>query len=158
MLRILVLALGVALVPFATWAVEPDEMLKDPVLEARAREISRQLRCVVCQNENIDTSNAGIARDLRLIVRERLVAGDSNDDVITFVRDKYGDFVLMSPPLMPSTYLLWFGPPLMALLGLAGGGALLMRNRRERHASALSDAEEGEFSRMLQAREQDGVS
>ena len=158
MLRIVVMVLGLALIPLGAAAVEPDEMLEDPVLESRAREISKQLRCVVCQNENIDASNAGIARDIRFIVRERLVAGASNDAVIAFVRDKYGDFVLMSPPLMPSTYLLWFGPPLMALLGLAGGGVLLSRNRRGRRASALSDAEEAEFSRLVEAQKQEGAS
>ena len=98
-------------------AVEPDEILDDPALEARAREISRELRCVVCQNENIDSSNADLARDLRLLVRERLKAGDSNEEVIAFVVDRYGDFVLLRPPMRVGTYFLWFGPLLFVLIG-----------------------------------------
>lgn len=98
-------------------AVEPDERLDDPVLEQRAREISQQLRCVVCQNQSIDESDAPLARDLRLIIRERLVEGDNNDQVIGFVVDRYGDFVLLKPPFQADTYLLWFGPFIIFLLG-----------------------------------------
>jgi cytochrome c-type biogenesis protein CcmH len=110
-LFILVLGLG------AAWAVEPDERLDDPVLEGRARDISQQLRCVVCQNQNIDESTAPLARDLRLIIRERLVEGDSNEEVVTFVVDRYGDFVLLRPPFQDDTYVLWFGPFIIFLLG-----------------------------------------
>jgi cytochrome c-type biogenesis protein CcmH len=95
-------------------AVEPDERLADPALEARAREISKELRCVVCQNQSIDDSNAGIARDLRILVRERLVAGDRDAQVIDYVVARYGDYVLLDPPFKPSTWALWIGPPLMA--------------------------------------------
>lgn len=101
----------------AALAVEPDEMLDDPKLEARAREISKGLRCVVCQNENIDSSHASLARDLRLLVRERLKAGDTNREVIDFIVARYGDFVLLRPPVQPGTYVLWFGPLIFVLIG-----------------------------------------
>jgi cytochrome c-type biogenesis protein CcmH len=101
----------------AVHAVEPSEMLKDPVLEARAREVSKHLRCVVCQNETIDESNADIAKDMRLLLRTRILAGDSNDQVIQFLVSRYGDYVLLKPRFMASTYLLWFGPFIVLLLG-----------------------------------------
>ena len=97
-------------------AVKPDEMLADTALEARARAISKGLRCLVCQNQSIDDSDAGLARDLRILVRQRLTAGDSDEAVFRFVVDRYGDFVLLKPPMKPVTYILWFGP-LLILLG-----------------------------------------
>ena len=97
-------------------AVKPDEMLADAAMEARAREISKGLRCLVCQNQSIDDSNAELARDLRVLVRQRLQAGDSDEAVFRFVVDRYGDFVLLKPPMKPVTYVLWFGP-LLILLG-----------------------------------------
>src|SRR3546814_8042783 len=90
-------------------AVEPSEMLDDPVLEQRARDLSAEIRCVVCQNESIDSSNAEIAHELRVLVRERLVAGDSDPEVLDYLVARYGDFVLLRPPMKPSTYLLWYG-------------------------------------------------
>lgn len=108
-----ILAIGLG----AAGAVEPDERLDDPVLEQRAREISQQLRCVVCQNQSIDESDAPLARDLRLIIRERLVEGDNDEQVIGFVVDRYGDFVLLKPPFQADTYLLWFGPFIIFLMG-----------------------------------------
>lgn len=102
----------------AALAVEPDEVLSDPVLEARARDISTNVRCVVCQNETIDSSNSGVARDLRLLVRERLTAGDTNDEVYSYLVARYGDFVLFKPPWKPTTYALWLAPFVTALLGL----------------------------------------
>jgi cytochrome c-type biogenesis protein CcmH len=104
--------LAVLLLVFAVpaFAVEPDEILDDPVLEARARDLSAEIRCVVCQNESIDSSSAGIARDLRILLRERLVAGDSDAEVKDFLVARYGDYVLLRPPVKPATYLLWFGP------------------------------------------------
>lgn len=102
-------------------AVLPDEMLADPVLESRARDISKDLRCVVCQNESIDESNAELARDLRLVVRDRLTKGDSDDQVVQYVVDRYGDYVLLRPPFKGSTYILWFGPLVFALLAILGG-------------------------------------
>lgn len=115
--------------PVAAFAVQPDEVLADPALEARARSISQQLRCLVCQGEDIDESAAGLARDLRLLVRERLVKGDSDEQVLEFVRGRYGDYVLMKPPLAPRTWLLWLTPVLVLL---AGSLAVLrmMRPRR----------------------------
>jgi cytochrome c-type biogenesis protein CcmH len=99
-------------------AVEPGEMLKDPALETRARKISQELRCLVCQNQSIDDSNAELARDLRLLVRERLAAGDSDAAVLAFVEARYGEFVLLRPPLKLHTLLLW-ASPLLLLAGIA---------------------------------------
>jgi cytochrome c-type biogenesis protein CcmH len=115
-------------------AVTPDERLADPALEARAREISQELRCLVCQNQSIDDSNASLAHDLRVIVRERLTAGDSDEQVIAYLRRRYGDFVLLNPPVEPATYVLWFGPP--ALLVIGGVGLFFLHRRRRRLASA----------------------
>jgi cytochrome c-type biogenesis protein CcmH len=108
-------------------AVQPDEILADPALEARARDISREIRCLVCQNQAIDDSDADLARDLRIIVRERLVAGDSDDAVRQYLVDRYGDFVLLDPPVKPATWLLWFGPPVLLLVATA---AVAWRLRR----------------------------
>ena len=113
-----------ALVALALWlpvsamAIEPDEILADPALETRAREVSKGLRCVVCQNQSIDDSNAELARDMRILVRDRIFAGDSNQQVTDYMVDRYGDYVLLSPPMKPSTYLLWFGPVLIFGLGM----------------------------------------
>ena len=107
-------------------AVLPDEQLKDPRLEARARAISAQLRCVVCQNQSIDDSDADLARDLRILLRQRLIAGDSDQQVMDFMVKRYGAFVLMKPPLEAETWLLWFGP---ALLLLVGGAAVAFHFR-----------------------------
>ncbi|CAN0374408.1 unnamed protein product, partial [Discosporangium mesarthrocarpum] len=104
------------LAPLPATAVEPDEILADPALEERARAISKDLRCVVCQNQSIDDSNAGIARDLRILVRERLVAGDSDEQVVDYVVARYGDYVLLDPPFKQETWALWIGPPLMAAI------------------------------------------
>jgi cytochrome c-type biogenesis protein CcmH len=128
-MRQLIFAFCIGLFPFAANAVEPDEMLSDPVLEQRAREISKDLRCVVCQNQDIDSSNAGVARDLRLLVRERLVAGDSDTEVIEFVRARYGDFVLLKPPVKVETLFLWYGPFAIGVLGAIGVAVFLLRRR-----------------------------
>lgn len=101
----------------AASAVEPHEMLKDPVLESRARDVSKHLRCVVCQNETIDESNADIARDMRVLLRARILAGDTNEQVIAFMVSRYGDYVLLKPRFAPITYLLWFGPFIVLALG-----------------------------------------
>ena len=111
---LLIIAVGA----FPAAAVEPDEILANPVLEARARDISKNLRCLVCQNQSIDESNADLARDLRILVRQRLVAGDSDSAVIDFVVSRYGDFVLLNPPFKGTTYVLWFGPAVIFLIGL----------------------------------------
>ena len=106
----------------ASWAVEPSERLADPGLEARARVISQELRCLVCQNESIDESNAQLAHDLRLLVRRRLVAGDTDQQVLNYIVARYGAFVLLNPPFEPVTWLLWLGPPALVL----GAGAILL--------------------------------
>ena len=123
----------------ASWAVQPEEVLDDPVLEERARELSKELRCLVCQNQSIDDSNAELAKDLRVIVRERLVEGDSNDEVLDFVVARYGDYVLLRPPVKPETYLLWFGPA--AILLIAGiGVAVWLRRQGAASPGAVSSA------------------
>jgi len=111
-------------------AVEPSEILPDPALEARAREIGRALRCVVCQNQSIDDSSAEVAHDMRRAVRERLVAGDSNADVFAFMVARYGDYVLLKPPFKAGTLILWLGAPLLLLVA---GAALLLAARRRRN-------------------------
>lgn len=116
-MRALLLALLLALSAVPALAVDPDEILDDPVLEERARDISAELRCLVCQNQSIDDSDAPLARDLRLIVRERLVAGDDDAEVMQFVVDRYGEYVRLSPVLAPHTALLWAAGPLLLLIG-----------------------------------------
>ncbi len=122
--------------PVAAFAVQPDEVLADPALEARARSISQQLRCLVCQGEDIDESAAGLARDLRLLVRERLVKGDSDEQVLEFVRGRYGDYVLMKPPLAPRTWLLWLTPVLVLLAGFLVVLRMMRPRRRARGGAA----------------------
>jgi cytochrome c-type biogenesis protein CcmH len=132
------------------FAVEPSEMLKDPALEARAREIGRALRCVVCQNQAIDDSNAEVAHDMRRAVRERLVAGDSDQQVMDFMVARYGDYVLLKPPFKAGTWLLWLGGPLVLLL--AGGALLLAARKRRAVATApapLSDEERARVAALL---------
>lgn len=141
--------LFLALTGFQAGAVMPDEVLSDPVLEERARAISQNLRCLVCQNQSIDDSNADLARDLRIIVRQRLVAGDSDDAVMQYIVDRFGDYVLLLPPLRGSTYFLWFGP--FAILLVAGGALLFAVRRRAAgpKAPALSEAESERLSELL---------
>ncbi len=127
---------------WALAATNPDEMLKDPVLEGRARALSKQLRCLVCQNQSIDDSDADLARDLRRIVRERLVAGDSDQQIIGFLTARYGDFVLLRPPLEPATWGLWFGPGLLLVIAAGGIGVYLVRRRRGQGAPTPLSAEE----------------
>jgi cytochrome c-type biogenesis protein CcmH len=109
-------------------AVEPGERLANPALEARARSISTTLRCLVCQNESIDESNAELAHDIRVLVRQRLLAGDTDTRVRQAIVDRYGQFVLLNPPVRPATYLLWFGPVAMLVIGFVGV-ALWLRRR-----------------------------
>lgn len=137
LLSLLILtAIALATPAGPAWAVLPDEVLSDPVLEARARDISTELRCVVCQNQSIDDSDAEIARDLRLLVRERLVAGDNDKQVVDFIVARYGDFVLLRPPWQPNTYMLWLAPPLMAFL-IATLVVLFFRNYQIRKTAGL---------------------
>ncbi|MEX2310992.1 MAG: cytochrome c-type biogenesis protein [Rhodospirillales bacterium] len=135
-------------------AVEPDEILKDPALEARARVIGKELRCLVCQNQSIDDSDADLARDLRVLVRERIVSGDSNEDVIAYVVSRYGDFVLLNPPFKLKTYALWLGPAAMILFGIVLMVLFYRRSRPSQQASAdaapaLSEAEKKKLARLL---------
>jgi cytochrome c-type biogenesis protein CcmH len=137
-------------------AVQPDEMLADPALETRARALSRDLRCMVCQNQSIDDSDAGLARDLRLLVRERLKAGDSDSQVIDFLVARYGEFVLLKPRIEPQTYLLWVTPVVVLL---AGGLGIVFAIRRRRGTPAttagpaLSAAEQSKLARLTEAGE-----
>lgn len=129
-------------------AVQPDEILADPALEARARAISRDIRCPVCQGETIDDSNAAISRDLRLIIRERLMAGDSDAEVVDFIVDRYGEFVLFNPRASGSNLILWLAGPAMLLVG--GGIALAALRRRPGPADpGLSAAEEARLKELL---------
>jgi cytochrome c-type biogenesis protein CcmH len=129
-MRRLLLVLALLLLPPDLRAIQPDEVLDDPALEARARAITRELRCVVCQSESIDESGADIARDLRLLVRERVVAGDSDAEVLDFVVDRYGEFVLFRPPFTAANAALWLSGPVFLLLG--GGLAVAFIRRRAR--------------------------
>ena len=128
-------------------AVEPDEILKDTKLEQRARDLSSELRCLVCQNQSIDDSNAPLARDLRLLVRERLTAGDSNREVLDFIVARYGEFVLLRPPLGWHTLLLWIAPLLLLL-----GGIALARQVAHRRRPGLATAKAQELSPEERAR------
>lgn len=144
MLAALLLAVAAAAPAFA---IEPQEQLADPALEARARTISQELRCLVCQNESIDDSNADLARDLRRIVRERLTAGDSNGQVLDFVTARYGDYVLLRPPLRAGTLALWFGP--VVLLFAAIVLLILRRRRRPAETAPLSPEESRRLARLM---------
>jgi cytochrome c-type biogenesis protein CcmH len=145
----LICLLGTLLLPQPGFAVTPDEILKDPALEARARVLSQELRCMVCQNQSIDDSDAPLAKDLRLLVRERLVKGDSDRQVLDYLVSRYGSFVLLRPPLETSTLLLWALPP----LALLGGIVMLLAMARRRKAvvldtAALSSEEQRRMSKL----------
>jgi cytochrome c-type biogenesis protein CcmH len=157
------LALGLALLWLVSAAavgeaVEPDEVLADPALETRAREIGRDLRCLVCQNQSIDDSDAELARDLRVLVRQRLTTGESNQQVIGYVVSRYGDFVLLRPPLKPATYALWFAP--LAFVVIAVMAVVLFYRRRNRSGAGaavpLSPAEERRLAALLDSGREPG--
>ncbi len=124
----------------AAQAVEPDEVLDDPALEARARELSKNLRCLVCQNESIDESNAPLARDLRILLRERLKAGDTDEQAIQFLVDRYGEYVLLKPRFSGHTLLLWLGPFAVLIIGLLGAFIYLRRRVGTAATSASAEA------------------
>jgi cytochrome c-type biogenesis protein CcmH len=134
--RLLAAALLVVIAAPLVHAVEPSERLSDPALEARARGLSKELRCLVCQNQSIDESNADLAHDLRLLLRQRLVAGDTNQQVLDYIAARYGVFVLLDPPFAPLTWVLWLTPPVLVL---GGGGWLLLRARHRRVDPAVPD-------------------
>jgi cytochrome c-type biogenesis protein CcmH len=152
-LRSSLTALWFGLVAFSpAYPVQPDEIMSDPAKEARARDLSRELRCMVCQNQSIDDSEAPLARDLRLLVRERIAAGDSDAQVMDFLVARYGEFVLLKPRLTSHTLLLWLLPP----LALAGGAlALWMHSRRrtkvDEELPGLSIEEEARIERLIEA-------
>jgi cytochrome c-type biogenesis protein CcmH len=147
---------GMLLVGSAALAAPtPDEVLEDPDLEARARALAKELRCLVCQNQSIDDSDADLARDLRQIVRERLVAGDSDEEIIDFVTARYGDFVLLRPPVKPATWGLWYGP--LGIFVIAGiAVAFYLRGRRDegegQEPEQLSADEQAKLDRLLERR------
>ncbi len=155
LLTLISLLIGLAAFGTPALAVQPDEVLDDPVLESRARDLSKELRCLVCQNQSIDDSDAELARDLRLIVRERLVAGDTNDEVMDFVVARYGDYVLLRPPMNLATAGLWFGPFVVLLIaGVAVFFWLRSRQTAPTNAvaaagPALSRAEEDRLAALL---------
>ena len=130
-------------------AAAPGEMLADPALEARARAITREIRCLVCQNQSIDDSDAELARDLRVIVRERITAGDGDDQVRQYLVARYGDFVLLDPPVKPATWLLWFGPPVLLLAGAIGVGLGLRRGAAQPPAPPVAAAERARLDAIL---------
>lgn len=147
------LLLAALMVSSQAWAVEPDEMLSNPALEARARAISKQLRCMVCQNESIDESQAPLARDLRVLVRQRIMAGDSDTQIINFLVSRYGEFILLKPPLSWHTLALWGAPPALLILGILM--IVVVERRRATGqpalgaAARLSAAEEARLSEIL---------
>jgi len=129
-------------------AVSPDEVLSDPRLEARARSIGKELRCLVCQNQSIDDSEAPLAHDLRLVVRRRLLKGDSDSQVKDYIVARYGTYVLLEPPVDPETYLLWFGPLILLISGGAAA-AVFLRRRRAAQPAPLSDEERARLQRLM---------
>jgi cytochrome c-type biogenesis protein CcmH len=154
-MKILGLATGIlagSVFALVAYAVEPDEMLDDPALEERARVISQDLRCVVCQNETIDESNATLAQDMRRLVRQRILAGDSNEDVLAYMVDRYGDFVLLRPRVTSQTLLLWFGPFILLVFGVIIAARYIKRPTAA-ETSSLSPEEMAEVEALIQKTE-----
>ncbi len=156
-MRAVVIGLLLGLAATTALAVEPSERLADPALEARARALSSELRCLVCQNQSIDDSNAGLAHDLRVLIRERLSAGDSDRQVLDFMVRRYGDFILLKPPVHGDTYVLWFGPFAALALGAIGVTLYLRSARRglSRGPQPLTTEERRRLEKLL-AEERDG--
>lgn len=150
--RLIIAAFAIWIGAGAAFAVQPDEVLPDPALEARARVISKDLRCLVCRNESIDESNAELARDLRLLVRERLVAGDSNEETIAFIVDRFGEYVLLRPQTDGANQILWWAGPLLLLIAFGIGiGYLRGREATIDHApKGLSKDEEARLKKILE--------
>jgi cytochrome c-type biogenesis protein CcmH len=153
-MRRLALFILLAALALPALAVTPDEILKDPALEARARHLSQELRCMVCQNQSIDDSDAPLAHDLRVLVRQRLEAGDSDKAVLDFIVARYGDFVLLKPPFQIDTMLLWGLPPLALIAGIV---ALIVAARRRRmidvQVASLTPDEEKRIEALIELRE-----
>lgn len=150
-MRTFVLAFLMICFPFFSYSVEPSEVLDDPILEERARNISKNLRCLVCQNESIDDSNASLAKDLRILVRERLVAGDNNDEVLKFIVDRYGEFALLKPRSDGSNLILWLSGPLMLLIALIISFSFIKSsyNTKRGSSTVLSDHEKSELKKIF---------
>jgi len=143
------LLLAAASMAAPAYAVRPDEMLPNPALEARARAVGEELRCLVCRNQSIEDSEADLAHDLRVLVRQRIKAGDSDDQVVAYVRSRYGDFVLLKPPLEVGTLLLWGGPGLVLLLGAVALVRFYRRRPLETAAAPLSEKERRQLTAVL---------
>lgn len=141
----------VIFIPLVSFGVEPGELLDDPLLEERARDISKGLRCLVCQNESIDDSNASLAKDLRILVRERLVAGDSDDEVLNFIVDRYGEFSLLKPSSSGVNLILWLSGPLMLLIALVISLSFIKSNQNPKriNTKGLSDEEKRKLKTIV---------
>ena len=154
--QLFMLTLAIILsLPLNAPAVEPSEILQNPQLEARARNLSQNIRCLVCQNQSIDDSNASLAKDLRKIVREQLVSGASDNEIYDFLIARYGDFVLLRPPIKVTTYLLWYGPLFIFFAGLLLSVLFLIRRKRIMPEEPLSPEEQEELSSLIN-REEEG--
>ena len=140
--------------PLNVVAVEPSEILQNPQLEIRARNLSQNIRCLVCQNQSIDDSNASLAKDLRKIVREQLVSGASDDEIYNFLIERYGDFVLLRPPVKATTYILWYGPLFIFFAGLVLSALFLIRRKRILPEEPLSHSEKEELSRLISRKDE----
>ena len=148
-LGLLALCLSLGLFAQMGRAVEPDEMLADPALEARARALSTGLRCLVCRNQSIDDSNAELARDLRVLLREQLTTGASDDEAMAFLVDRYGNFILLNPPVNPATLMLWAGPVLLLVLAAWGFAGVLRRRPGAQAAPDMTDDDKAIVARAL---------
>jgi len=144
-----VIALLAGFAAASAYGVQPIEMLPDPAMEARAREGSRDLRCLVCQNQSIDDSDAPLAHDLRVLLRERIAAGDSDEQAKQFLVDRYGDYVLLKPPFKKTTLVLWFGPAILLLAGVGAAFAVYRQRRLKPVADVLSAEEKARLARLL---------
>ena len=154
--QLFMLTLAIILsLPLNAPAIEPSEILQNPQLEARARNLSRNIRCLVCQNQSIDDSNASLAKDLRKIVREQLVSGASDNEIYDFLIARYGDFVLLRPPIKVTTYVLWYGPLFIFFAGLLLSVLFLIRRKRIMPEEPLSPEEQEELSSLIN-REEEG--
>jgi cytochrome c-type biogenesis protein CcmH len=143
-----VLILVCANFPLSINAVEPNEILKNPQLEMRARMLSKNIRCLVCQNQSIDDSNASLAKDLRRIVREQLVNGASDNEIFDFLVKRYGDFVLLKPPIKPTTYILWYGPLFLFIVGIFASILFLSRRKKILPEPPLTNEEIKKLSKL----------
>ena len=150
-MRIFLFIIFLSCFPLMSFSVEPSEVLDDPILEERARDISKDLRCLVCQNESIDDSEAILAKDLRVLVRERLLAGDSNDQVLQFIVDRYGEFALLRPKSNGSNLILWFSGPVMFFIALIISFLFIKSNINSNRASfkSLTNDEKSELNKIV---------